>query len=70
MNHLNPRPVDPRDLPSTTQIRELTSEEVDEVAGGVLPLIGVAAAIVLIAAAVEEMREESDEPEEETGNDD
>ena len=70
MNQLSQYPVDLRGLPSMTQMRELTSEEVDEVAGGVLPLVAVAAAIVLVAAAAEESMEESADTEEEGGGDD
>jgi len=51
-------------------MRELTSEEVNEVSGGVLPLVAVAAAIVLVAAAVEESLEESADPGDETGSSD
>lgn len=70
MNQLSPCPVDPKGLPSTTRIRELTSEEVDEVTGGVLPLIAVAAFVVLAAAAAEEGRKESSDAEDAGDGDD
>jgi len=70
VNQLNPSLVDLRGLPPTTHMRELTSEEVNEVSGGVLPLVAVAAAIVLVAAAVEESLEESADPGDETGSSD
>ena len=58
MNALGSCQVDARGFTPTVQIRELTTSEVDEVSGGVLPLVVVAAAI-LVAAAIQEFGEES-----------
>ena len=57
MNALGSCQVDARGFTPTVQIRELTTSEVDEVSGGILPLIVVAA--VAIAVVMEECGEES-----------
>ena len=57
MNALGSCQVDAQGFAPTARIRELTTAEVDEVAGGILPLIVVAA--VAIAVVMEECGEES-----------
>lgn len=55
MNAMDPCQVDARDFTSGARIRELTTGEVDEVSGGILPLVVVA--VVVIAVAMEELGE-------------
>ena len=51
--------------PPTAQLRELTTAEVDEVSGGVLPLAVIAVA-VLVAAAMQRSGEDSSSDSEES----
>ena len=58
MNILTRAQADTRDLAATGSIRELTADEVEEVAGGVLPILIMAAAVV-VTTVLQKTGEES-----------
>ena len=62
MNALGSGEVGARSFVSRAQIRELTPEEVNEVAGGALPVIIIA--VVVVAIAAQELGEQSAEQDE------
>lgn len=68
MSALGVRQVEGRGAGPAAQIRDLTIDEVNEVAGGVLPIVGIVA-VVLIAAAIEECSEDSSSDSEDDGGD-
>ena len=63
MNILTRAQADTGDLAATASIRELTADEVEEVAGGVLPILVIAAAVV-VTTVLQECGEESPSDEE------
>ena len=66
MNALSRIHADTGDLAAPASIRELTAVEVDEVAGGALPILVIAAAVV-VATVLQECGKESPSEGEEGG---
>ena len=66
MNALSRVHTDTGDLAVPPSIRELTADEVEEVAGGALPILVIAAAVV-VATVLQESGEESQSEGEEAG---
>lgn len=67
MNALGSREFEARGFASTPRIRDLTTEELDEVAGGIVPVAIVVA--VAVAVALEEFGDDSSSDSEEGGGD-
>ena len=69
MNILTRAQADTGDLAATGSIRELTADEVEEVAGGVLPILIMAAAVVVTTVLQKSGEESPSEGEDRDGGD-
>lgn len=67
MNALSRVHADTGDLAAPASIRELTADEVEEVAGGVLPILVIAAAVVVTTVLQETGKESPSEGDEAGG---
>lgn len=70
MNAMGSRHVEAFGFGSTARVRELTTEELDDVSGGAPVLLAVVLVAVLVATAVDEIADATESEDADEGGDD